>query len=177
MHTARKLAASSVEELLYREFGDTLFVSQSCADQIPTLWVDRENILAVLTFLKPHFCILYDLFGIDERTRSCRDNQPTADYTVVYQLLSMRRNEDLRIKVGLSESDLNLPTCVAIWPNANWYEREAWDMFGVTFCGHPNLFRILLPPTWEGHALRKDCLLYTSPSPRDVEESRMPSSA
>ena len=82
--------------------------------------------------------------------------QPESDFTVVYQLLSMERNADLRIKVALAESDLSLPTSISIWPNANWYEREAWDMFGVEFAGHPNLFRILLPPTWEGHALRKD---------------------
>tara|TARA_Y100000385_G_scaffold62711_1_gene61588 strand:+ start:1377 stop:2960 length:1584 start_codon:yes stop_codon:yes gene_type:complete len=100
--------------------------------------------------------MLYDLFAIDERTRENRAGQPAADYTVVYQLLSMERNDDIRIKVALSEPDLNLPTCIGVWPNANWYEREAWDMFGVVFDGHPNLYRILLPPTWEGHALRKD---------------------
>jgi NADH-quinone oxidoreductase subunit C/D len=74
----------------------------------------------------------------------------------VYHLLSISRNSDIRLKVALSESDLELPTIVGIWPAANWYEREVWDMFGVIFTDHPNLYRILLPPTWEGHALRKD---------------------
>lgn len=156
MQAAENLANSPVEENLYRQFGEDLFVAQHCADQIPTLWVDRNRLIEILEFLKPSFSMLYDLFAIDERTRVHRDDQPDADYTVVYQLLSMQRNEDLRIKVALTATDLSVPTATFIWPNANWYEREAWDMFGVDFVGHPSLFRILLPPTWEGHALRKD---------------------
>jgi len=156
MQAAENLANSRVEENLYRQFGGDLFVTQHCADNIPTVWVGRKHLIEVLQFLKPSFSMLYDLFAIDERTRVYRDGQPAADYTVVYQLLSMQRNEDLRIKVALSENDLSLPSATSIWPNANWYEREAWDMFGVDFVGHPSLFRILLPPTWEGHALRKD---------------------
>jgi len=156
MQTAETLVHSQVEENLYRQFGEDLFVAQYCADKIPTVWVSRKRLIEVLEFLKPSFSMLYDLFAIDERTRVHRDGQPNSDFTVVYQLLSMERNQDLRIKVALAESDLSLPTIIAIWPNANWYEREAWDMFGVDFTGHPNLFRILLPPTWEGHALHKD---------------------
>ena len=156
MQTAETLVHSQVEENLYRQFGEDLFVAQYCADKIPTVWVSRKRLIEVLEFLKPSFSMLYDLFAIDERTRVHRDGQPNSDFTMVYQLLSMECNQDLRIKVALAESDLSLPTIIAIWPNANWYEREAWDMFGVDFTGHPNLFRILLPPTWEGHALRKD---------------------
>ncbi|MDG1311967.1 MAG: NADH-quinone oxidoreductase subunit C/D [Porticoccaceae bacterium] len=156
MQAAETLAHSQVGENLYRQFGEDLFVTQHCADKIPTVWVSRSRLVEVLEFLKPSFSMLYDLFAIDERTRVHRDGQPDSDFTVVYQLLSMERNEDLRLKVALAEGDLRLPTILSIWPNANWYEREAWDMFGVDFSGHPNLFRILLPPTWEGHALRKD---------------------
>lgn len=156
MQTAETLVYSQVEENLYRQFGEDLFVTQNCADKIPTVWVGRKHLIAVLEFLKPSFSMLYDLFVIDERTRVHRGDQPASDFTVVYQLLSIERNADLRVKVALAESDLSLPTSISIWPNANWYEREAWDMFGVKFSGHPNLFRILLPPTWEGHALRKD---------------------
>ena len=156
MQTAETLVYSQVEENLYRQFGEDLFITQNCADNIPTVWVGRKHLIQVLEFLKPSFSMLYDLFVIDERTRVYRDDQPASDFTVVYQLLSIERNADLRIKVALTETDLSLPTSISIWPNANWYEREAWDMFGVEFTGHPNLFRILLPPTWEGHALRKD---------------------
>jgi NADH-quinone oxidoreductase subunit C/D len=75
---------------------------------------------------------------------------------VFYHLMSIERNSDVMIKVALSESDLSLPTVTGIWPNANWYEREVWDMFGIDFTGHPHLTRIMMPPTWEGHPLRKD---------------------
>jgi NADH-quinone oxidoreductase subunit C/D len=156
MQTAETLVYGQVEENLYRQFGEDLFIPQNCADNIPTVWVGRKHLIQVLEFLKPSFSMLYDLFVIDERTRVYRQGQPDSDFTVVYQLLSMERNADLRIKVALDENDPAVPTSISIWPNANWYEREAWDMFGVEFSGHPNLFRILLPPTWEGHALRKD---------------------
>ncbi|MDA0795018.1 MAG: NADH-quinone oxidoreductase subunit C/D [Proteobacteria bacterium] len=156
MQTAESMVHSQVEETLYRQFGQEQFIVQSTADSILTLWVPRSLLSDVLRSLKPQFSMLYDLFAIDERTRQNRAGQPASDFTVVYQLLSMERNDDIRIKVALSELELNLPTIISIWPNANWYEREAWDMFGVVFDGHPNLYRILLPPTWEGHALRKD---------------------
>ena len=156
MQLAQEERQLPILKLLNDEFGGKTFFAQNCIDEIPTLWVPQQQIVHILIFLRPHFCMLYDLFAIDERTRENRQDQPDADYTVVYQLLSMRRNEDLRIKVGLSASQLVLPSIVDIWPNANWYEREAWDMFGISFDGHPSLFRILLPPTWEGHALRKD---------------------
>jgi len=147
---------SQVEGELYRQFGRELFVVQKTADDMTTLWLPRNRLIEVLHFLKPNYQMLYDLFAIDERSRTHREGQPAADYTVVYQLLSFSRNEDLRLKVALNEADADLSTAIPVWPNANWYEREVWDMFGVTFSGHPNLYRILLPPTWEGHALRKD---------------------
>jgi NADH-quinone oxidoreductase subunit C/D len=75
---------------------------------------------------------------------------------VVYHLLSFERNEDIRLKIALNEAKLSLPTICDIWPSANWYEREVWDMFGIAFEGHPHLKRIIMPPTWQGHPLRKD---------------------
>ena len=100
--------------------------------------------------------MLYDLTAIDERMRTHRDGQPPSDFTVVYHLLSFDRNEYVRIKVALAETRLSLPSIADIWPAANWYEREVWDMFGIVFDGHPHLQRILMPKTWVGHPLRKD---------------------
>ena len=133
---------------------------QSTVDGMPTFWVDRAQIKAVLKFLrddsKPRFEMLLDVTGIDERVRVHREGQPASEFTVVYHLTSFSGHCDVRVKVPLMDADLKLPTVVDLWPSANWYERETWDMFGIEFEGHPNLFRIVLPPTWQGHALRKE---------------------
>lgn len=147
-----------VRELCAR-FGDNTFVFQSNRDNLPTLWVPRDQLVAVLQFLREvprPYVMLFDLSAIDERLRTHRDGQPASDFTVFYHLLSIERNSDVRIKVALSESDLNLPSIISIWPNANWYERGVYDLFGINFSGHPHLYRILLPRYWEGHPLRKE---------------------
>lgn len=141
---------------LYEKFGESAFVQQASADNTPTLWIGSEQLHEVLRSLKPSYEMLYDLFGIDERLRDNRQGQPESDFTVVYHLLSLSQNKEIRLKVATQEPNIEVPTICELWPNANWYEREAWDMFGIKFSGHPNLYRILLPPTWEGHALRKD---------------------
>lgn len=141
---------------LVRKFGADCFVIQETVDNIPTLWVQANRLHEVLGYLKPNYAMLYDLFGIDERLRTNRQGQPDSGFTVVYHLLSLTRNADIRIKLATPESNPEAPTITNLWANANWYEREAWDMFGIKFTDHPNLYRILLPPTWEGHALRKD---------------------
>ncbi|WP_196358048.1 NADH-quinone oxidoreductase subunit C, partial [Pseudomonas syringae group genomosp. 3] len=144
---------------LNNRFGAEAFTAQPTRTGMPVLWVERARLFEILTFLrnvpKP-YSMLYDLHGVDERLRTNRRGLPGADFTVFYHLLSIERNSDVMIKVALSESDLSVPTITSIWPNANWYEREVWDMFGIDFPGHPHLSRIMMPPTWEGHPLRKD---------------------
>lgn len=140
---------------LFARFGAQSFDVQPTPDNTPTLWVQREKLLEVLAHLRPEFPMLLDLFGIDERLREHRPDA-AADFTVVYHLLNLTAREEIRIKVSVTADDATVPSAVNIWPNANWYERETWDMYGVEFSGHPHLCRILLPPTWEGHALRKD---------------------
>ena len=78
-----------------------------------------------------------------------------APLEVVYNLYSIPRNERLRLKVSITESS-GVDSVTSIWPSANWMEREVYDLFGVNFKNHPDLRRILLPPDWEGHPLRKD---------------------
>jgi NADH-quinone oxidoreductase subunit C/D len=133
---------------------------QATGDGVPTIWVDKEHISETLRYAKIEapspYRMLYDLTAIDERTRTHRGDQPYSDFTVIYHLLSFDRNEDLRIKVALTGESPSIPSITNLWPSANWYEREVWDMFGVTFTGHPHLKRILTPPTWVGHPLRKD---------------------
>ena len=151
---------SDVMQALQKRFGVVTVTPQATCDGILTLWVAKEHICGVLRYLKeeatPPYRMLYDLCGIDERLRANRRDQPASDFTIVYQLLSYERNADVRIKVALNGEHPSLPSVVDIWPTANWYEREAWDMFGVTFTGHPNLRRLLMPPTWVGHPLRKE---------------------
>jgi len=148
-----------VQELRER-FTDAAFIQQGTRDEVPTLWVSGEKVRDVLSFLKKDirdpYRVLYDLTAIDERIRTNRENQPACDTSIVYHLLSYARNEDVRIKVALGGDRLSLKSITDIWPSANWYEREIWDMFGVTFEGHPHLSRILMPPFWQGHPLRKD---------------------
>ena len=144
---------------LFARFGDTALQFQPTKDDVPTLWVPRAQVLEVLKFLRSvprPYVMLLDLSAMDERMRKHRDGLPAADFTVFYHLLSIERNSDVRIKVALSADDLRLPTAIPIWPNANWYEREVWDLFGIVFDGHPHLQRIMMPRTWQGHPLRKD---------------------
>ena len=78
-----------------------------------------------------------------------------APLEIVYNLFSIPRNERVRLKVALAEGE-SIDSVTSVWPSANWMEREVYDLFGVTFANHPDLRRILLPPDWEGHPLRKD---------------------
>jgi NADH-quinone oxidoreductase subunit C/D len=137
------------QDLTWR-FGDAIAAWQPVSDDVPTLWATKERAADVLRYLKTGiekpYRMLYDLFAIDERMREHRLGQPQADFTIVYHLLSFDRNADIRVKVPLHGESLSVKSVTDIWPAANWYEREAWDMFGVHFDGHPGLRRILMPP-------------------------------
>ena len=131
---------NSIIQKLQSVFGEAILAIQPTRDGIPTVWVTRGRARDVLRHLKAvverPYRMLYDLTVIDERSRANRQDQPASDFTVVYHLLSFDRNDDIRIKVPLDCTDLSLPSITGIWPAANWYEREAWDMFGVKFEGH-----------------------------------------
>jgi NADH-quinone oxidoreductase subunit C/D len=148
-----------IEELQSR-FGTGTLLVQTTRDGVPTVWIDAGRVEEVLRHLKREisrpYRMLYDLTAIDERTRQNRSGQPDSDFTVVYQLLSFDRNEYLRVKVALRGESPSLGTITDLWPSADWYERELWDMFGISVEGHPHLRRILMPPWWKGHPLRKD---------------------
>ena len=145
---------------LYAKFGENAFTLQPTKDDVPTLWTPKERFAEVLGFLKngvPRpYKMLLDLHAMDERLRRHREGLPASDFTVFYHLLSIDRNSDVRIKVALTGDSPSLPSIIKLYANANWYEREVWDLFGIVFEGHPNLQRILLPRTWKGHPLRKD---------------------
>jgi NADH-quinone oxidoreductase subunit C/D len=145
---------------LKEKFGEELITPQNTRDDVPTAWLPRASAHEVLRYLKTAarqpYGMLYDLTAIDERNRQNRHEQPDSDFTVVYHLLSFDRNTDVRLKVALQGESPSIPTITDLWRMADWYEREMWDMFGISVDGHPHLRRILMPPTWEGHPLRKD---------------------
>jgi NADH-quinone oxidoreductase subunit C len=116
------------------------------------LEVNREHIVHVLTFLRDdvncRFKQLVDVCGVDYPERNPR-------FEVVYNLLSLTNNIRIRVKVRTDE-EVPVPTVTEVFSSANWWEREAWDLFGIYFSGHPDLRRILTDYGFEGHPLRKD---------------------
>ena len=175
--------ANVVEELRER-FPAVAFAEQSTSDSMPTTWLSSADLRSVLAYLKNEarspYKMLYDLTAIDERARRAKPkDQPESTFTAVYQLLSFDRNSDVRLKVAMDGEYPTLPTITDLWPCANWYEREVWDMFGIRFDGHPDMRRILNPPYWEGHPLRKeyparatDLPGYELPEDKEEEEER-----
>lgn len=147
-------------EQLRLRFGEDAFTEQETNDNIVSLWLPLDKLKAVLLFVKTElpqpFLFFYDLTAIDERDRKKDTSYPSTDFTLVYHLFSFDRNDFLRLKVALTGEYPVAPTATHLWANANWYEREVYDMFGIKFEGHPHLKRILMPLTWKGHPLRKE---------------------
>lgn len=123
-----------------------------------TAVVAREGLLDVLRWCRDEpdlaFDMLMDLTAVDYSRFPGREHGPR--FEVVYHLYSLRHNHRLRLKVPVGEEDPVVPSAVALWPIANWLEREVWDMFGIRFAGHPDLRRLLLYEEFVGHPLRKD---------------------
>lgn len=117
-----------------------------------TLHVTRPSIVKIVTYLRDHkdflFKQLIDLCGVDYLERSDR-------FDVVYHLLSLKHNFRLRIKLSTDENT-PVPSVTSVYSAANWFEREAWDMYGIKFDNHPDLRRLLTDYNFEGHPLRKD---------------------
>jgi NADH-quinone oxidoreductase subunit C len=118
-----------------------------------TVTVERKAIADVCTTCRDsegfEFNLLSDLCGIDYYPNTPR-------FAVSYVLYSLSCNHTIRLKVFAPEEDPVVPTVTGVWPGSNWPEREAYDMFGITFEGHPDLRRVLMPFDWTGHPLRKD---------------------
>jgi NADH-quinone oxidoreductase subunit C len=117
-----------------------------------TVPVSADRLVALATFLRDDdrclFRILLDICGVDYLDRPRR-------FEVVYHLLSIRHNRRIRLKV-LTDAATPVPSLTRVFPTAEWFEREAWDLYGILFSGHPDLRRILTDYGFEGHPLRKD---------------------
>lgn len=117
-----------------------------------TLFITKETLLPLAQALHDEFSVqmLIDITAVDYFP------QETPRFHLVYQLYALEANFLLRLRLPVDATEPSVPTLAGIYPNANWYEREVFDMFGITFEGHPDLRRIIMPYDWQGHPLRKD---------------------
>lgn len=173
----------SLKDALVQRFPDHIEIDQEAKDMV-TITLDRSNLLEIAEALRTEspFCFeqLMDVCGVDYSTyglsewrtreatasgfsRAQATDQPHRVYVwnkprfaVVYHLLSVSLNQRLRMKVYLEEVDLSVPSVLSIWPACDWFEREAFDLFGIQFTGHPDLRRLLTDYGFKGHPFRKD---------------------
>lgn len=145
-------ALTDLGDYLAESLGDTAVTGWNVTHGELTLGVAREQVLEVLKFLKGDARCLFDCFidiaGADYPERNKR-------FEVVYHLLSPRQNLRIRVKTSTDETG-PVPSVVEIFPAANWFEREAFDLYGILFSDHPDLRRILTDYGFQGHPLRKD---------------------
>jgi NADH-quinone oxidoreductase subunit C len=150
VHSAPKYSSfEGVKDTLVAALGDMIVAAKEEHGEI-VLTVARDSIEDALRLLRDEheFQQLMDMAGVDYPSRPER-------FEVVYCLLSVTRNLRLLVKVATDEAT-PVPTVTTLWPNAGWYEREVYDMFGVLFAGNPDLRRILTDYGFQGHPFRKD---------------------
>ncbi|MDR3639418.1 MAG: NADH-quinone oxidoreductase subunit C [Isosphaeraceae bacterium] len=139
---------------LARVFGDGVF-STSCFRENLRLFVPPARLLDVLGVLKNQcgFALLAELGGTDYLGYP---GWTRARFEVHYVLRNLDTNEMIVVKAGVDDPSPTLPSAVPLWPGADWMEREVFDMYGITFAGHPDLRRILMPEEFTAYPLRKD---------------------
>ena len=141
----------NLSEHIAESIGDILVSREVQLNEL-VLTVRRDAIVRALTFLRDDSTadckMLVDVCGVDYPSREER-------FEVVYNLLSLRQNHRVRVKV-ITDEDTPVPSVAEVFSSANWFEREVWDLYGVFFADHPDLRRILTDYGFEGHPLRKD---------------------
>lgn len=146
---------SAIEELyslLSEQFGKEYFELTPENGQDQWIVVDAQQIAAAAKFLRDHPKSLFDSLMCLSGVHYAKEKQ----LGVTYHLNSTQLGHKLTMKVLMPEEDAHLPTVEQVWKTADWHEREAFDMFGIRFEGHPDMRRILCPDDWEGYPLRKD---------------------
>ena len=142
------------------------FQAAPAIDLQTTIYVERDDLPGVARALRDHpalrFTLLAELTAVDFHPRDPR-------FEVVYLLVSIEHRLRLRLKVRLFNADARIASVHAVWPAANWLEREVWDLFGIVFDGHPDPRRLLMPEDWEGFPLRKDYPVQIHMTPRTTE--------
>ncbi len=144
------MTAQEIHDILKAQFTDTVLDAKLETILNPFIKIQPEKILNVAQFLmndeRLRFDYLSCLSGVDYKGK----------LGVVYHLFSMIHKHKIVLKVEVPTESPNVPSVESVWKTANWHEREAFDLYGINFTGHPDLRRILLPDDWEGHPLRKD---------------------
>ncbi len=147
------ITAAATVEMVQEKFPQAILETIVFRDE-QTLVLQVSSLVSVCTYLQKNlrYNFLSTVTAVDWPERTPR-------FDVVYQLLSLPNQCVLRLKVRVGakgEEHPSVPSVTAIWPGANWYEREVYDLFGIEFAGHPDLRRIMMPPDWTTHPLRKD---------------------
>jgi NADH-quinone oxidoreductase subunit C len=146
------MEANITTNKLSARFSDSIIETHSHRGD-ETLVVRKQDIQDICQFLRDDTELLYN-FMMDLTAVDYLGQEPR--FEVVYHLYSLAFNRRIRIKTRVSESDCSVDSIVSLWPSANWFEREVYDLYGITFKGHPELRRILLYEDFQGHPLRKD---------------------
>jgi NADH-quinone oxidoreductase subunit C len=152
--TTKDLAAKTVEAVRSK-FGEAVLEVVEHRGET-TILLPPEKVPAVAKFLRDHPALRYN-FMADLTAVDWPEREPRFD--VVYHLLSLETRAVIRLKTHVGqpgEEHPTVPTISNIWPTADWYEREVYDLFGINFTGHPDLRRIMMPDDWTSHPLRKD---------------------
>lgn len=147
---SEELQENPLAQAIFERFGEAI-ESGTLQHGQTILYVKAESIVDVCTFLR-------DEHGFNRPSSvTALDWYPQEPrFEVVYLIHSVKNNERLRLKVRVGGDKPEVASVTGVWPGANWYEREVFDLFGVHFTGHPDLRRIMMPEGWEGHPLRKD---------------------
>ncbi len=144
------MTAQEINEILKAQFGDAVLEGKLENVPDPFVKVQPERILEIAAFVRSDERLQFDylmcLSGVDYKGK----------LGVTYHLYSMVHRHKFVLKVEVPTETPNIPSVESVWKTADWHEREAFDLYGINFTGHPDLRRILLPYDWEGYPLRKD---------------------
>ena len=136
-------------------FPDAIKDTRTFRDEL-TIIIEPADVPRVLRYLRDTPGLIYNFLSDISPVDYYPDYDRPARFGVSYHLYSMLYNRRLRVKAFVEEDEPVVPTATDIWPGANWLEREAHDMMGIVFDGHPDLRRLLMPADWDGHPHRRD---------------------
>ncbi len=121
-----------------------------------TLVVAPEDVVATCRFLRDTPGLVYNFLSDISAVDYWPEQERPERFGICYHLLSMLYSRRLRVKIYVAEDEAEAPTMTGVWPGANWLEREIFDLMGISFTGHPDMRRILMPADWDGHPQRRD---------------------